>query len=66
MFGEPKKSVKKVERKGRSCLRCQKPFDSRGIHHRICKDCGRLNAVNYAGGMRQPMTFVRSSKREEQ
>jgi hypothetical protein len=25
--------------KTRPCLRCRKPFESEGIHHRLCLDC---------------------------
>jgi hypothetical protein len=36
------------ETKTRPCLRCRKPFESEGAHHRLCGVCARLDVSPYA------------------
>lgn len=31
----------------RVCLKCQKPFNSKGIGNRICPKCSAINAKDY-------------------
>ena len=37
--GEPAPAAAKLQRASRNCLRCQKPFESEGIHNRLCGNC---------------------------
>lgn len=32
----------------RPCLRCRKPFESEGAHHRLCGMCARLDVSPFA------------------
>jgi hypothetical protein len=32
----------------RPCLRCRKPFESEGAHHRLCRLCAYLDVSPYA------------------
>lgn len=32
----------------RPCLRCRKPFESEGAHHRLCGACGKLDVSPFA------------------
>ena len=32
----------------RQCMRCRKPFESEGIHHRLCHPCATRDVSPYA------------------
>jgi len=42
VFDEPAVTVT------RPCLRCRKPFESEGAHHRLCYPCASENVSPYA------------------
>ncbi len=37
-----------VETVTRPCLRCRKPFESEGSHHRLCHPCAHVDVRPYA------------------
>lgn len=39
---------KPPETRERPCLRCRKPFDSEGAHHRLCNACRAVEVSPFA------------------